>query len=348
MNSLIDWWLHSKEFTEAELEYLNYFCYTNKVEYDGEGWNKLVENLKGYIPLGHTLNSHNLYLHESASNFITYLFDKYVTDDTLLITSIVEHDIVEQNIARLNRGGVDHVRMHYYNGMKSCNLSQIIQATQNKQYKKAFVYIIGTQITTGENTPQEFYIKLRKYLERMGIEVVMVIDDVHGMYLHPRDYGTFDYVICTAHALIRRWDMGIMWSKTKEDYGHHWGNCLKGYTDRLNMILSRVNKLATFSSMVYDALFNDFNIPNVEYVTDSVSHIFSLKVSVPPRFIYTQDEVKKLSELEVQLGTQDYNKENIFYIRMRASQYITFPDLLYPAVASVKDILARVKAIEKE
>lgn len=347
MSKELSWWLYKDGFKDEDLEYLNDFCPSDiSPTYDMQGWLDLTEQLKKYIPLGNTLNDHILYVHKTASDFINYLFDKYVVNDTLLITSVVEHETVEKNIARLDRDGKDHIRMHFYNGMKTLNLAQVREVLRVKKYKKAFVYIIGTQITTGEITPQRFYEKLRSFLIDNGVEPIMVIDDVHGMYMVPRDYSMFDYVICTAHALIRRWDMGLMWSKTNEECGYHCCDWLLGYINRLDLIMKCKEKLFQFSNVMNEELVE--YLPYVEYISNSVPNIYSLKVNVPPRFIYSLEEWKEFANLEVRLETQNYNKDNIFYIRMRASQYITFPELLRPAVEKVKKLIEKVILLKEE
>jgi hypothetical protein len=40
-----------------------------------------------------------------------------------------------------------------------------------------------------------------------------MIDDVHGMFLIPRDYSIFDYILYTAHSLIPNYEMGFLISK---------------------------------------------------------------------------------------------------------------------------------------
>ena len=349
MNSLVTGWISHNNFSYEKLEFLNAFCPTDiEWRYNVKEWEKLEKKLRTFIPMGYTLNHHHLYVHRTATDLINGLFDKHVDEETLIITSVVEHEAVEKNLARLNRDGVDHIRLHYYNGIKSLNLSQVKQVIQNKPYKKAFVYIIGTQITTGEVTPEAFYVKLKEYLECQGIKTIMVTDDVHGMYLYPRDYSIFDYVICTAHALIRRWDMGLMWSKTEENFGLHCCHWLSGYIQRLDMILKSQSKLFQFSNVMEETFIQYLSLPYIEYMSNSVPHIFSIRVNARPKLIYTPEEWKTLAGLEVRLETQNYEKDNIFYIRMRASQYITFPGLLHPAIVKVRELLERVINVKEE
>lgn len=349
MNSVTYNWIQHNCFNAKTLKFMNKFRPKKLKGYnDLWNWEILVMQLKRLIPLGSSLDNHNLYVDENATALINAIFNKHVDENTIVITSNVEHNAVEDNLRKIQCKNLDFIRIKYHNDITSINLTQIKQAIQRKKYLKAFVYIIGTQITTGEVTPQEFYIKIKEYLESKGIQTIMVIDDVHGMYLHPRDYTMFDYVICTAHALIRRWDMGMIWSKTKESFGIINCQWLKGYNDRLKMLMLNKDKFYTFSSVLKEE-FNQYLLyPYIEYIPDSVQYIFSVKVIAPPRYIYSQKTWEKLAKLEVRLETQSYDKDNIFYIRMRASQYITFPELLSSAIKEVKDILDKVIEYKEE
>ena len=348
MNSLSKWWNTSSPF--EDYEEINQFCNHNKCEQASDSdWNALTEELKKCIPLGYTLNNHTLYVEKSATALIDKLFDKYIDDDTLLITSVVEHEAVDNNVIRYNRENTEnHVKLHFVNGIKSISLEQVKRALFNHKYKRAFIYIIGTQITTGEITPQAFYEELRAYLVNKGIEPIMVIDDVHGMYMVPRDYSIFDYVICTSHAMIRRYDMGIMWSKTKEEFGVHNPYWLGTYITLLKKVLSKKDKLECFSQVMKEEFIKYLHKPYFEYISDSVPHIFSIRVDCPPRYIYTENTWKEFADKEVRLEIRNPKIDNIFYIRMRGSQYLTFPEMFEPAIQLVKGLLEKIMLFKEE
>ena len=101
--------------------------------------------------------------------------------------------------------------------------------------------------------------------------------------------------------------------------------------------------------MVMKEEFSEFNYLNtVSYKANSAPHIFSLEVKVPPRFIFTQNDWDRLSDLEVRLEHRDIKIDNMFYIRMRGAQYMTFPQLLPEAIQEVKQILKKVEEYEQE
>lgn len=348
-----EWWNNYLPFNEYELEILNKFaphtrgdklCLTNP---NSEWWQTELYRIRHNIPCSKGLGT-NLVLAETATFLIDQLFNKYLDDNTLLITSVVEHEAVDKNVERFNRQDKDHVRMHYYNGTKALNLSQVKEALRKKHYKKAFVYIIGTQITTGEITPTAFFIKLKEFLNSQNIESVMVLDDVHGMFLVPRDYSIFDHVIFTAHALIRRWDMGMCWSKEPIYMGCHALNWLTEYNSLLSFFLTRKDKLLMFSQVMEEEYAKYLSSPLFEYKSDSAPHIFSIKVNFPPRLAYSKDKWQEFADKEVRLETRDYEHDNIFYIRMRGSQFITFPELYPEAVRMVGELLDRVTSLNED
>ena len=342
MNKLTKWWIDFQALTEQELEAINQHCPHQERLEDKARWEKSEELLRGLVPMTNTLKNHRLYVEENATSFINYLFDKYLDDSTLLVTSTVEHDSVRKAVVNYNRVNKDHVCFRYFQGIDSLNLSPIIDALQNKPYRRVFVYIIGTQITTGEWTSQKFYEKLREYVTSKGLELVMVIDDVHGLFLVPRDYSNFDYVISTAHALIRNWDMGIMWSKTHETYGETYYNWLETYNDLLKLVLTKQTKLSYFSQVMKEEFMEYLSNPYIELIPDSVPHIFSLKIHCQPRFAYTHEFWQELADNEVRLETMNYDVDDLFYIRMRGSQFITFPDMVEKAVELTKQLLNKV------
>lgn len=343
MSKLVDWWLQYLEIKDLTL--VNTPCDYNctYLTHKPDSYESIAQYLRSEM-LGseNSLDDFHLYLGKTATELIDTLFDAYVDKDTLVITSVVEHEAVEKNLDRLNlRGASNHISMHYVNGIRTLNLSQVKFALMQHKYKRVFAYIIGTQITTGEVTPQKFYDKLRKYCESQGLETIIVIDDVHGLYFVPRDYSNFDYIIGTAHALVRRFDMGMVWSK-REGFGCQNENWIRQYRDRLVPLLQRRDKLAQFSNVMKEEFIEYLGLPMIEYISDSVPHIFSIKVSVPPRYIYTQEEWKDLADVEVRLETKNYETDNIFYIRMRGAQYLTLPSILYPAIEKTRMILDRV------
>ena len=207
MNKTTDWWCNYKPLSKRDKEILN-VPRPNTAEDSTLKFYSAFKHLLQNIPLGQSLFNHNLYVEKEARTFINYLFDKYSDDETLLITSPMNHPCVVDNMNKFK----NILQLHYHTTVLYSNLNQVKQYLINKIYKRAFIYLIGTHQTTGEITPSIFFEQLRDYLLSQNIEPIMVIDDVHGMYIIPRDYSIFDYVITTAHAIIRHFDMGMMFA----------------------------------------------------------------------------------------------------------------------------------------
>lgn len=347
MNSLTRWWFNN-QLDSYSLEMLNKPNDSSPEQQDEFHWDETACYFRqGKIPLASTLANYTFKVYNNASKLISWVFFENIDEDTLIVTSNVEHEVVEKTLKGINRYQKDHVILDWDNDVQTLNISKIIQACQTKKYKKAFVYIIGTQISTGEIAPQAIYEKIKEYFDREHVECKIAIDDVHGMFLIPRDYSIFDYVFCTAHALIRRFDMGMLWSKGPFPYGFTAGNWIEDYSSKLKRILAMEEFLRNFSFVMQEE-FKPFIKDNVSYKANSAPHIFSLQVNIPPKYIFTRDDWEACSELEVRLEHKDLQDDDMFYIRMRAAQYITFPELLEPAIEKVKEILQRIDTLKGE
>lgn len=349
-HSMVDWWLRLGDITPEEHNLINKPCNYNHISTNEiHSWKTLQEKVRINLPYAGgfsqdewdmNLFGYNLYLGKSATELIAKVFEKEVDDDTLIVTSVVEHPAVKNAIEKLNRTEKDHIILHYYNGIKELNISQVINACENKKYKKAFVMIIGTQITTGEVTPQKLFIKLKNYLESQGIKTVMAIDDCQGMYLVPRNYNIFDYVIYTAHTLVREHQMGMLWSKDECDFGNQYSGWLSQYLPKLKAMLKYQDKYNSFTTVMKDEFDEYLSKEYINEVTGGVPYIFSIRVECNPLLMYSKYDVDKwLEDYEVKLESDG---KDWFYIRLRAAQYITTPEKLMQAIPNIKALLEKV------
>ena len=351
-HNLVEWWLQLGDITPKEHAIINQPCNYNKMLTVDTNWEEVQERMRLYLPYQGgfnnnswdiNLNGYNLYLGKGATELIYEIFKKEVDDNTLIITSVVEHPAVNDAIERLGRTGIDHVRINYENGIRELNISQVMNACKSKQYKKAFVMIIGTQVSTGEITPQKFFIKLKNYLESQGIQTTMAIDDVQGMYLVPRNYNIFDYAIFSAHILVRPFVLGLVWSKKKLDFGYQYTGWVQQLLPKLKIMLKFQQKFNTFSEVLKDEFREYLYRDDIQYMSDSVPYIFSMKVKCPPRVIYSlYDKDAWLEDYEVKLESDNILTNESFYIRLRAAQYITTPEKLVRAIPQIKKMLDNV------
>ena len=341
MNKTTDWWCNYKPLSKRDKEILN-VPRPNTAEDSTLKFYSAFKHLLQNIPLGQSLFNHNLYVEKEARTFINYLFDKYSDDETLLITSPMNHPCVVDNMNKFK----NILQLHYHTTVLYSNLNQVKQYLINKIYKRAFIYLIGTHQTTGEITPSIFFEQLRDYLLSQNIEPIMVIDDVHGMYIIPRDYSIFDYVITTAHAIIRHFDMGMMFAKNEEKYGLQPANWVNEYDIKMYYILQRKDKILLFSQILYQEFLEYLRLPYIEYISNTAPHIFCFKIKCNPKLIYDEKTEKDYYNKEVELSSRN-ESDSEFYIRLRAIQYIMFPELFEDAINMTKAILEKVKLVKE-
>ena len=146
-HNLVDWWFRLNSITPEEHALINKPCNYNKIT-SINSWETLQELVRMQLPYEggfvneeweRNLEGYHLYLGKSATDLINKICDKHIKDDVLVITSIVEHPAVRDAVERLGRTNKDHVILDYINGIQNLNISQVIEACENKKYKKAFV-----------------------------------------------------------------------------------------------------------------------------------------------------------------------------------------------------------------
>ena len=325
MKDLTKWWLDYMPLNEEEQQIIEKYNTTKPII---DNTNKYYLMEKEYFNRMHFCNITNDYhitFSENATNFINLLFDDYVDDETLIISSCCEHSNVDKNLKKYNNKLILTI-----DDIFSLKLEPYIGTI--KQYKKVFVYIIGTQISTGLITPQSFFEKLKRILTHNDIQNIFVLDDVHGMFLTPRDYSLFDYILYTAHSLIRNYDMGLLVSKDGK-YGYkalNWGN---EYLKMLDIILKRMNKMKIFSYVMSNEFYEYISNGKFEILNFTSPHIFAPKTT---QYKYTQRMYDILNENEIRL--EGIELENT-YIRFRAQHYIKNPEYLTNGIKTLYNIL---------
>ena len=331
MKEAFEYWLNYKKLSEEELIRLNTIREEDKIFSNESDYKQLEDELFSKMPFCQ-LNSENAHITVSptASELIEKLFETFVNDDTLIISTSVEHPSVVN--ARNKQKNI--YNLHYYDEIKQLNLSKLKSSI--KCFKKVFVYIIGAQISTGEITTQVFFKKLKQTLDENNIESIFVLDDVHGMYIYPRDYSFFNFIIGTAHALIRPYDMGILIHNdtlNKQEYkiGEKVYNWVYQYITKLDTILERKDKLFMLGQILneYFAKYTDF-----QRYTDNIPNIYAIKT---PYKTFTQKMRDNLDVYEIRLEIADKTQGGI--IRFRAQQFITFPDYLLKGLNVLDKIL---------
>ena len=326
---LLQWWLNKDPLTSNEKKLIhsnrpNYLIQNNKYMY-------LLDEYFDLMPFSHiSSKTHTIKFLETATAFINQLFNKYVDDDTLVIWSNTEHDSVKKCMEN-----VKHSIMLFDNKeIKNLSIDNIL--IEAKKYKKVFIYITGTQISTGKITSQTFFRKLKNALIDNNINHTMVIDDVHGMFIIPRDYSIFDYVLYTAHALITGFDMGFIICKKDDNIiqGYLPNNWMKKYLTCLKVVLKRQEKLRMFGNILAEYFAKYLKYPQFSLISNSSPQIFSINLK---NCTFTKDLYDTLAKYHIRLEGLDNNNT---YIRFRAAQFLDEPDKFIPGLCFLEDILA--------
>ena len=327
MWDMIDWWVNLNPLSEKEKELLFQQRFEEKEFVSDDEYNSLVEEYINRMPYSNiTTNSHTITFADSGSEFINNIFNNNVDDDTLIIFSDAEHPSVLNKTKEYSHT----LQLHYNDDILGLNFNKIIN--ESKKYKKVFLYIIGTQISNGIITPQIFFTKLKEMFNKHNIEHTFVLDDVHGMFFVPRDYSIFDYILYTCHALINKYDMGILISKDGL-LGEKIYNQGKQYLDMLDVILKRKDKVLMFYNVMMEYFRPLLATKDYELIDTNSRHLFSLKTN---NLLFNEKIHDILTRLHIRLEGKD-NKTN--YILFRSARFIKNPEFLYEGLPLLEEYI---------
>ncbi len=271
----------------------------------------------------------DLSFNSSCTAFINMLFDRLVDNDTLIITSDNEHPSLKKKIEEYPNKMI----LNHYTDIRQYNIDKIIR--ESVKYKEVFVYIIGTRNDTGEITPQDFFIELKKAFIKNNIKHTIVLDDVQGMFVVPRDYSMFDYVLGTGHAMVNNYDLGIMISNSY--FGgykaYNWG---KDYLERLDILLKRQNKMNIFKQLLeqYYSKELDKNSNRAYAQRLSTPFIFYMKLE---NKIVSEEVTKLLSKINLLLPANTHSPTMFF--RLRSHWFLLDNTLLPKCIKVIRYIL---------
>lgn len=271
-----------------------------------------------------------------ASNHIRKLFDYYVDDDTLVIISNAEHETTMDCFMKVGDNGmiIDHSK-----DIRGYNYDKIID--EAKRYKKVFFYCIGTQISTGEVSPQAFFVDLKNKFEELHIEYTMVLDAVQEMFLQPRDYSVFDYVIGTGHAICWNYDLGILVHKKDspvkgfKDLKH-----LDEYNQILRVILQRKDKINIFTRCIHEYFYYLLSRPEFSVIDDAAPQLCSIRT----KDVYFSEAMKDLLD-KYEIRIEAFGQK-VQFIRFRAQMFIKDNTLLIKGVNILNDWLKEQGYVE--
>lgn len=210
---------------------------------------------------------------QGATSIIKQLFEYYNDPNTLFVISDLEHPAVKQFIPSIK----DHCYIiREFDDVFNVNQRLIDDIVQHsKHYDNVFVYVIGMQNAFMKPTPTEFYTKLKQSLT---IPSIVCIDAVQELFLTPRDYSQFDYVIGTAHATISNFNLGLL-IRNKHVQGFNQDgllNRLAMFIKQLNVLLSRQQKLHSFNQAM--TTYFQQTCPFKYKQLDTVDYAFSFEL----------------------------------------------------------------------
>lgn len=201
-------YIESNKLLSSEIKLYNYGVeLSKKFDYTSKLNNNEYDTIYSRLNKNHIADNHVMSFDACATNIINNLFNMYVDDDTLVVTTDSEHHSVINNTNKCK---------HHQYIIKNFMINNDVLANI-KKYKKVFVYIIGTFCGSGLVIPDAYLMKIKQSLVKNGVEHIFVLDAVQEMFMIPRDYSIFDYVIGTAHAIIPNLNFGILLSKKDYD-----------------------------------------------------------------------------------------------------------------------------------
>ena len=216
----------------------------------------------------------------NATTIITELFKRYVDDDTLVITTKSEHPSVVENLEKCKnvlRISKDSVLNNHI------NLKRHIDG-----FDKIFVYTIGLSMGNDYRTPDFLHPYIRSI--STGKKVTCVLDAVQEMFLLPRDYSPYDYVIGTAHAIIPNFNMGIVISKDVFDEdvqnGYDFLRLLQPMMEKRDVIYLFnyvMNEHFSRYTMTDENLYHTSNCPYIFTLNDRLGRIDGIQEIIGER-----------------------------------------------------------------
>jgi len=323
---MLNWWLKDNSFSDDELKFLTSFN-TEEIKFESkEKYNNLLLQYFKKMPACNlNIENSTIRFDESATNLINALFSEYVDKDTLVVSSILEHPSVNMNLDKID----NKILLDEYD-VKTLNIKNIQK--EILKYKKVFVYIIGTHVKDGYTTAQDLYLEIRKFCNNHNIKSTIVIDSVQEMFLIPRDYSIFDYVIGTAHAIIRNFDMGILIINNKnKEFGKPIYNWANTYLKMLELITAKREKLYQFRNIMTQYYFPIISKKHFKVEDDANGANY---------FFHMTDELGQLNpDLRTRLKKYEIESDDNRILRFRGTTYLQKPELLLQGIKFLNMLL---------
>lgn len=291
-------------YHEKELFLANSPCDYIYKNIEQSEWFKIEQAYKKLLPYGN-LDNFNIEINKNASTIINQLFNEYVDDNTLVV-SLSEHTTLMNNIDKIKPENC--IKLDY-KIIENFNIDLIIQQYKNNNNHSIFVY--GAGIIQSKIVSNSFYLALKDRLVKENIKHYIALDDIHGMFIIPRDYSIFDSVIFTCHAILPNYSIGVFLSKQPENFGFR-DNVLEQFIGIVkHIVIPKLNKFFLFNFMVEQYLSEELKEQSIFYKPKNAPwHTFCVSID---RDLYEKIVVKYKQELaKYSIGFYD----NILTIRL--------------------------------
>ena len=324
-DKILDDWLKTSKLT-----LLDRLCLRQKRNiftiniYNKNKYKLLTQTYFNYMPECNISNqNYDITFDTSGTSLINKLFNTYVDDNTLVISSNVEHPSVVTNLNKVKH----KILLNIFEA--NINLDEI--KLKLKQFNKVFIYIIGTHVINGHYTNQDLFLQLKKLTKNK--QAIYVLDDVQGMFLRARDYSIFDYIVGTGHALIPNYDMGILINNKKykalgKRY-YYWG---KKYIKLVKKLLNNKQTLLSFNNIMHQYYDNYINSNKYYEYNEDITAYYLFHINMK----YT-----KLSQDKIKYIHKHYkiDLDDSQVIRMRAAFFLIYSNIFKSSISYINQLL---------
>ena len=331
MKDIINWYVEQNPLTEEEYNQIIKHVSQEKIYSTDEEFNKLEKEYFNRLPYCNlTTDTSCISFDAGETEIIVKIFEKYVDDETLVIYSDREHPSVVESVEKCK----NILKLNYSKDIVTFNFSII--EDKIKDYSKVFVILNGTQVGSAEVIPQYYFIKLKELLRDK--ETTLVLDAAQEMFLSPRDYSIYDFVLGTAHAVVDSYDIGICISNHKEyiaEKVYNWGN---DYLKSIDIVLKRMDKLRIFKYIMSQYFYYLIPTGKFRFVDDSttVSYLFNIE-DVHCLLNNNIRELLRQYKIEIDgIGTMRQ------FIRFRCQEFLESPEKLIDGVKVLDKLLKEV------
>lgn len=313
-DNIIHNWHKQFNFNKDELDLINISPkLTLSSLFDSELNRRFLDTLVAYKIDG----SYKVSVDSCATNIIDYLFQKYVTDETLVITTECEHPSVLNNLRNCKHRFYISSDSYIYD----YKVNDLVDQLSN--YRNVFVYINTTPIISKVVVPDYLIKRIKNLLLLSEVDHHIVLDEVQGMHFYLRDYSIADSIISTAHALIdKQFNLGILISKSNFRYFD---------SDAISHYLDLVKLINKYKSFIYQ-----YSMVMSEYYSELESRGIELFNKIPYKFFVINSDATKSSSRLVPFDSNKYIDKRGLELFNKAKELD--PNMVYSNNAVVRGI----------